>query len=67
MDSEQFAYSAETNFEKAASYISKNGLWEDFEPRLRQCVAWAEPLDHSLGYYIDCIYVECAPSAEEED
>lgn len=67
VDSEQFAYSAETNFEKAASYIAKSDLWEKFEHRLRQCVTWADPLGYFLGYNIDCIYDEYAPSAEEEE
>ena len=46
---EGFYNSAVTNFETAMKYISANGLLDNFELRVEQCVRWASPCGYGFA------------------
>lgn len=52
---EQYYDSVETNFQKTCQYLVANGLFEQFEKRLEQCVKWSSACGWGFGDSISMI------------
>jgi hypothetical protein len=56
--SEQFYYSAVSNFERALKYLQKEGLLDDFKVRCERCLEYADPCGYGFPDEMNDVYDE---------
>ncbi len=55
---EQYYASVEGNFSKTIKHIVSNGLWEEYDNRLRRCMEWASVCGYGFADTIAGMYEE---------
>lgn len=58
---EQYYTSVENNFNRTMAFMNKNGLLEQFKPRLTKCMELASPCGWGFADAIACYYYDYFP------